>query len=282
MGIFNKITKELGVLICFVLLFCLSEKRVLVWLCLEECGESGTEIENYCKVIDSKGRKYITDVSYERFTVSSTGELDYFNVTNIANYLSSDKIGLWPMITLFKAANMRVLINNPDLFISQCVDVAKKEKFTGFNIDIEPGHGVIPEDVPLFTSFVEKFAKEMAKHNVLVNIDFATWLSNGTCLWDIPKLNQIKELNSLISMDTYDHTQFYKFFDSAYDIVDHSRFGVGLRTELKPAKEIIEKELDYIIQKGDIDEIDIWRYQTEILKDPNSFWWDIMKKFIAS
>jgi len=162
---------------------------------------------------------------------------------------------------------MRQLFNGSvyaQQFFNNAIDLAKKNNFTGWNIDWEPEDGVrgpnaTAQDGLDYAQFLDTFAKVLHAENIELTVDIASW----SPLWDFEHL-AATGVDRLCNMDTY--TGNFNLFKSklsrSVKQIGFPLLGVGLevlnenRNRAFNTTELYERfELLYSV---DAQEIDLW------------------------
>ncbi|KAL0212339.1 hypothetical protein RCL1_005965 [Eukaryota sp. TZLM3-RCL] len=184
--------------IVFVLLVSLAlSKTIMPWMCLERCKEDiPADLKQIASLDD-----LLTDVSFEEFDLDWGARLKHNGFTKVSHFIEAHKLGTQPMITTVNIAKLTELFASTasmDFFIEQIVEVAKKNNYTGINIDFEPSG---QEAFPLadgYVEFVDRLAKALHKFNKVCSIDIARWSQ----FWNYKKL-AATEVDFFCEMSTY-------------------------------------------------------------------------------
>jgi hypothetical protein len=271
--------------LCLTILACLLQriassngKRVMVWLCLEFCEETKEQIEQDLMQIKLHS-DIIHAVSFEKYTLGPNSTLVDNHLTVVSPLINKIGLEAWPLLSSFPHPPefidwMRTVFLNPQPFIKQCVEEAKKYNYIGYNLDWEPTDSVTTEDGANYANFIDLFAQELHKEHLKLTVDVATW----STIWNYTAIaNTAVDMG--ISMGTYTSTDssFTKQLNNIVGSFGPSRAGVGLETvnastgAAIPMNEV-EWRFQQIIDSG-AKEIDFWR-----LPIPSE-WWPLISNF---
>lgn len=257
-----------------------SNKRVLVWLCLEFCDETPEMIA--LDLIDiAKHRETISAVSFEKYTLGANSTLVDNHLTEVASKIQGLGLESWPLLSSFPHPPefidwMRQVFVNPKPFIDACISEAMLFGYPGYNLDWEPTDAVTAEDGTAYAQFIEDFAQGLHNANLKLTVDIATW----SPIWNYTAI-AATSVDQAISMGTYTSTDtsFTKQLASLTDAFGPLRSGVGLQTinassgALIPLDEV-KWRFDQIKASGAM-EIDLWRLPVP----PN--WWPMLEEFVS-
>ena len=259
-----------------------SNNRVMVWLCLEFCDETPEQIRNHLVTIE-RHKDVLSAVSFEKYTLGPNSTLVDNELTEVSFQLNEIGVETWPLLSSFPHPDefidwMRQVFDNPQPFISSCIQAAKKYNYVGWNLDWEPtGNDVTDEDGLNYAKFIDTFAKALHDADLKLTVDYATW----SPIWNVTAMAETAA-DKLISMGTYTSTDsaFTHQLEILTDAVggDGSRAGVGLETvnastsERIPMDEVIWR-FNETVSSG-AQEIDIWRMPVPPL------WWPLIENFV--
>jgi hypothetical protein len=272
-----------------------SSKQTMVWMCLERCKETSATILKHLDTIEKVAPKSLTAVSFELYDLGNNSNIvrnpsfsSVFPALKKMNGFENKPLRLLPMITTTKIDWMRILWNNSDPFIKQCIDEAKSQGYSGYNIDWEPEHGVVAQDAQLYTTFLTKFMKALNDNNLELNVDVASWsvLYNFTDIGNALNVGTVN--NRMLTMDTYagPHDTWFRLFQRAFNTVpDRERLGIGLMTvNPNDGKPLNDDDLSWrfgYIKQYSIQEVDIW-LMDGTMADPSSIWWNYLEAFLKN
>ena len=258
-----------------------TKKRVMTWLCLEFCEETKENIE-YNLMQLKLHRDVVSAVSFEKYTLGPNSTLVDNKLTVVSPFINELGMEGWPLLSSFPHPPefidwMRQVFVNPRPFINQCISEAKKYNYVGYNLDWEPTDNVTAEDGQNYAIFIDTFAKELHKANLLLTVDVATW----SPIWNYTAI-AATDVDRGISMGTYTSTDssFTKQLNSIVGSFGTARAGVGLETvnassgALIPMNEVVWRFQQ--IQQSGATEIDLWRMPIP------SNWWPLLKNFTLS
>lgn len=257
-----------------------AKKDVMVWLCLDICGQGGEnatknlfELSNHLDVVSA--------ISFEKYTLGPDATLVTFDITEVAEDVTAMGVESWPMLSSWPHPEefmqwMREAFAQPDVFTAQCVAEAKKYNYTGYNLDWEPTDEVSEQDGIDYAAFVETFAQGLHANGLKLSVDVAGW----SPIWNYDALAQ-SSADSFISMGTYtsSDTSFTKELDKLVTAFG-PRAGVGLETvnastELHlPIDEVVWR-FD-LIKQNDVQEVALWKSPVPPL------WWPILEDYVKS
>lgn len=284
---------KIGFLILIIILTVSYSKSTMVWLCLEIC-DNKTRITQQIEVIKYHAPKSLTDVSFEKYTLSPNSELVLYPrlsdvhpiLKNITGF-GGKKLKTFPMITSHPYPDdfilrMRKLFANPTPFIESAVQNLLKNGYEGYNVDFEPKRpGIVPEDAVKYCEFLTKFANRLHSIGKTLQVDVAQW----TPLWNYTLLGKTTT-DDVITMATYagNFTVFQGALKKAVNEVGVKKLQAGLmivhpQTNRGYSREEIDmrfKEVQSYRVKG----VSIWRMHPEI--GLNSYWWEAMEKFLMN
>ncbi|KAJ6226592.1 chitinase [Anaeramoeba flamelloides] len=262
-----KLSSLLSILLVLSVLFLRYESSIVMpYMCLERCGFTKTDIADHLEQIQDNFKTIGQVVSFEKFNLGSNSYLVTNNLTDAMKTLKTyGTPTLMPMISTFgetaheQLKNCRELFINPDPFIKQAVETALSEGFQGYSIDLEPASGTTDEDGVNYAAFLDKFATELHKHDLLLGVDMANWAK----IWNLELISKT-EIDWAISMSTYagDIDVFTKYLDSYVSIFGKDRLMAGIMTvnpnTNKPYTDTELKErFDAVTQRG-VTKIAIW------------------------
>ena len=270
-----------------------NSKQTMVWLCLERCGETSADIHKNLDVIRAVAPRALTAVSFEMFDLKESSNIvqnprftDVYSQLRTMKGAFDKQLRLLPMITTVQIDYMRTVWLNPEPFIRQCIDIAKSNQFTGYNIDWEPEKGVLASDAPKYVDFLGKVVTAFDQHGLELNVDVASW----TVLYNFTGISQAMSVgpveNRMITMDTYAGSQsgWEKAFNKAItSVTSIERLGIGLDTVnpnngLPLTKEDLAWRFGYI-QDHKIQEVDFWMMNSTIMGQ-SSYFWDVMEHYL--
>lgn len=259
-----------------------NNNRVMVWLCLEFCDETPEQIQNHLMTIE-RHKNIISAVSFEKYTLGPDSTLVDNELTEVSFQLNKIGVETWPLLSSFPHPDefidwMRQVFENPEPFISSCIQAAKKYDYVGWNLDWEPtGNDVTEEDGLNYAKFIDTFAKALHEADLMLTVDYATW----SPIWNVTAMAET-DVDKLISMGTYTSTDssFTHQLQILTDAVngDGSRAGVGLENvnastgERIPMDEVVWRFNETV--NGGAQEIDIWRMPVPPL------WWPLIEHFV--
>lgn len=254
----------------------------MVWMCLEDCGDSANEIKNQIETI-IEHRDLITAVSFEKYTLGANSTLvTNTNLTDPTLTISSIGLESWPLLTSYPHPPefidwMREVFANPDPFITSSIEEAKQFNYNGYNLDWEPTDDVTDEDGVEYAAFVTYFADKLHDYGLKLTVDIATW----SPIWNYPLLAQTSA-DRFISMGTYTSTDssFTNQLDKLVDTFGPEKSGVGLEmvnasTGGRIPLDEVQWRFEQIAASRAV-EVDIWRMPVPPL------WWRSIQEFMQS
>jgi hypothetical protein len=126
--------KYLLLLLSTLFLVVFSQKKTMVWLCLEIC-DSQQQIQEQLQVIRERASQCLTSVSFERYTLSPEGNFIVYPFKNLSvvnpvlkeiTGFGGKKLETFPMITSHPYNEsfihwMRKMFKNPKPFIDEAI-----------------------------------------------------------------------------------------------------------------------------------------------------------------
>lgn len=270
-----------------------SPKSTMVWLCLEIC-DNKTRIAQQIEVIRHHAKNSLTDVSFEKYTLSTNAELVLYPRLSEVNHILKNitafggkKLKTFPMITSHPYPDdfilrMRKLFANPTPFIESAVKNLQQNGYEGYNLDFEPKRpGIVPDDAIKYCEFITKFANRLHSINKTLQVDVAQW----TPLWNYTLLGKTTA-DDIITMSTYagNFTVFQGALRKAVREVGVQKLQAGLmivhpQTNKGYTKEEIDMRFKDIIAHK-VKGISVWRMHPEI--GMTSYWWNALEKFLKN
>lgn len=254
-------------------------KQVIVWMCLDICGQGGENATKNLREI-SNHLDVVTAISFEKYTLGPNATLVTFDITEVAANVTAMGVESWPLLSSWPHPEefmqwMRQAFAHPEVFTAQCVAEAKKYNYTGYNLDWEPTDEVTEQDGLDYATFVEAFAVGLHEHGLLLSVDVASW----SPIWNYDALAQTSA-DSFISMGTY--TSSDSSFTKELDKIMTSfgpRAGVGLQTvnastELRLPMEEVMWRFDSL-EASDAQVLALWKSPVPPL------WWPLIHDFVA-
>ena len=169
-------------------------------------------------------------------------------------------------------------IHGRDIILSTATCRAKKNGYTGWNIDWEPSDPkkVKPGDAEAYAAFLDTFAKAMHQHDLTVTVDVASW----SPIWNLTLLAQT-DVDLLETMSTYtDNPDTWdKQLDAALAAIPLSKLRVGLETMRNDGTPYDPKELARRFARladANVRSIGLWKSPV-----PDE-WWSFLNKFAAA
>jgi len=254
----------------------LAKNTVMPWMCLERCGASESEIKQHLKqILDHK--ETISAVSFELFNLGPNSTLVTNPLYPVVGTLKKAGLKTYPMLSSYPHPPefldwMRTLFSDPEPFFKQCVEAAKKDGFSGYNVDFEPTVEATPKDAVYYAAFLDLFARKMHEINVEVTVDIASWNK----IWNWPLIGKTS-VDKVLIMSTYvyNFTTWEILFNDAVTQLPLHKIGIGL---MNPDNgKLTDKELQErfdLIKKARINEVDIWA--APIVDN----WWSFLEKFV--
>jgi len=254
-------------------------RRVMPWMCLERCGKTGQGlVEIDLKQITSHA-SVLAAVSFEMYNLGPNSTLVLNNLTQVCPTIKKAGLETYPMISSYPYPPqfiewMRQVFANPQPFITQCLQQATMNGFTGFNIDWEPNEGATAEDAQLYANFLTTFANAMHKNKFKVTVDVAQW----SPIWNFTLLGQTT-VDRVMNMETYsgNDTQFIQELDYAIETIGLEKLGVGVQIVNPTTSELLTQsqvEFRFVESaKRGVQEIDIWRSPLP------PYWWPVIGNF---
>ena len=144
----------------------LGNNRVMMWLCLEFCDETPEQIRDHLLSIE-RHKDVLQAVSFEKYTLGPNSTLVDNELTEVSFQLNRIGVETWPLLSSFPHPDefidwMRQVFENPQPFITSCIQAAKKYDYVGWNLDWEPtGNDVTDEDGVNYAKFIDTFAKAL-------------------------------------------------------------------------------------------------------------------------
>lgn len=126
-----------------LLLFVSAKRDVLVWMGLERTHE---DIPKVLRLID-KHREVITQVSFEKYDLGWNSTLVLNNFTDVLHDIQRLGLATYPLITTVNSLKIAQLVKDPKPFIEECVNLAVKYNYTGYDIDFEPKNVTTPGEL---------------------------------------------------------------------------------------------------------------------------------------
>jgi spore germination protein YaaH len=212
-----------------------SGRRLMLWMCLEDCSDSSNDINNQ---IDSiyEHRDVISAVSFEKYTLGANSTLvTNSKLTDVSATIKSMDLEAWPLLSSYPHPPefidwMREVFADPDPFINACISEAQKNSFAGYNLDWEPTDAVKEEDGVNYAQFINYFSDQLHSAGFLLTVDIATWSS----IWNFDLLAKTSA-DRFISMSTYTATDssFTSQLEKLVNVFGPEKSGVGLETVRK-------------------------------------------------
>mmetsp|Transcript_2899 Transcript_2899/g.4408 ORF Transcript_2899/g.4408 Transcript_2899/m.4408 type:complete len:272 (-) Transcript_2899:177-992(-) len=265
--------------IIFSFLSKICESRVMVWMCLEFCGDESSDASMQLDQI-SHHTNVVSAVSFEKYTLGPNVTLVDNNLTMVSDEIIAMGLEAWPLLSSYPHPPefmdwMREAFANPEPFIDQCVSEAEKYGYTGYNLDWEPTDDVTEEDGTAYAQFIEDLAEGLHKHNLKLTVDIATW----SPIWNYDAM-ATTTADTFISMGTYTSTDssFTTQLDLLVDAFGPTRSGVGLETvNASTGERIPLNEVQWrfkSIKESGVSEVDLWRAPVPPL------WWPIIEEYL--
>lgn len=199
---------------------------VMPWMCLERCSE---DVAADLGQLLQLGKSSVPAVSFEAWDLYDGPSLKWNGFTDVSPMLRSQGFGTWAMITSANITKMRALFATPDRFIAEAITAGQTRGYVGFNIDFEPGPNTTAADAGPYAQFLQTFGEQLAKANLLLSVDVASW----SPLWgNFSLLSKVSSVSRFITMDTYcgNFTTFERLFQKAVAAFGVEKVGIGLET----------------------------------------------------
>jgi hypothetical protein len=141
--------------------------QCMVWLCLERCNETSTNIQQSLSQLKSLGNQ-VPLAAFELYNLGPNGQLIVnSDLTNVGPLLKAMGKDTYPMISSYPyppqfLSWMQQLWQTPsvgDHFISQLKNEAQMHGWTGFQVDWEPTAVASPADAKVGSFFFCLFVK---------------------------------------------------------------------------------------------------------------------------
>lgn len=278
----NSCTYVLSLLIfaCIGIKQSLSMNRVMVWMCLEFCEETPSQIDRHLMQI-KEHKNTISAVSFEKYTLGPGSLLVDNNLTEVSCKIKEMGLESWPLLSSYPHPPefidwMREVFANPSPFIESCIHEADTYGYRGYNLDWEPTDQVTEADGVAYASFIDEFGRALHDHQLSLTVDVATW----SVIWN----NNLIEktcVDRAISMGTYtsSDSSFSSQLESIVDTFGTARTGVGLETvnastELHMPMDEVSWRFQEIKKKG-VTEIDLWKMPVPPL------WWPLIDAYVS-
>jgi hypothetical protein len=257
-----------------------SNKRIMVWMCLEFCDDTQEDISQQLQQIEHN-KKSIRAVSFEKYTLGPNSTLVDNELTEVASAINSMGLESWPLLSSFPHPPqfidwMREVFRTPDPFIQSCIDEAERYKYIGYNLDWEPtGDGVTNKDGENYATFITTFADALHARGLGLSVDLATW----SPIWNLTAI-AASTADKAISMGTYTgtDTSFSSQLSLLVDAFGTARAGVGLETvNASTGDRLSIQEVEWRfeeIAKAGVQEVALWRMPVPPL------WWTCIEKFL--
>lgn len=211
---------------------------VMPWLCLERCGDTSAEIAAEVAQVGSNEPAPYTGVinaaSFELYNLGPDSALIVNNLTRVAAPLKAAGALTLAMVSSYPyppafLSYMRQVFANPQPFIDACVKAAADVGLSGFNIDWEPPSSdkPTPADAAAYAAFLDRLAKALHAHNVLVTVDIATW----SAIWNMTAIG-LTDVDAIFTMNTYtdDNAVWVKELAEVVAAIPADKLVVGLET----------------------------------------------------
>jgi len=237
-----------------------SNKIVLSWACLNVCGENNSQqIQQIHDHSPLAGSGDLTAVSFEAFGLGKNSTVVWENNQNITQDLRNWGLQSYPMLGSIKIHEIRQLFRNPFPVIQACIELGKKNRWTGWNIDFEPVYGVTVQDGVDFAAFLNTFAVALHVYEMTLSVDVASWNTN---FWNF-SLIAATAIDYVITMDTYEAgwKQWLHDFDHALETIPIKKLGIGLESTKPSGQPWTEEDLFRRFQSitaSQVIQIDIW------------------------
>jgi len=239
------------------------KRRVMPWMCLERCGGNATSIAANLREIDAH-KHFLSAVSFDLYNLGANSQLVRNKLTPVHKQISAMGLETFPMVSSYPyppqfLSWMRQVFAKPQPFIDTAISEAKKEGFTGYNIDWEPTTEGTNQDAIDYAHFLTTLSNALHAHHIKVTVDIASW-SN---IWNFTELSK-STVDKVMDMSTYTGT-FATFLAQLNKAVNSFRLdmlGIGLETvDTVTKKPFTNAQLAIrfaVIRKNNIQEVDVW------------------------
>jgi len=276
-----------------------NQKTSMVWMCLERCQESKSEILANLQTIQTVAHRSLTAVSFELYNIGANSSLIKNNdLSNVAPVLQKvrafggEPLKLYPMISSYPYPKelidwMRYLFKNPQPFIEAALREVDHNAYDGFNLDLEPVTGVTTQDAADYARFIGLFAQALHSRGKNLNVDTAAW----SILWDYGLISKSLSAESgdiMITMGTYTQKNT-TWLQQLQKVVSESdslqKVGIGLmpcmNDDTTPLPiEDVNFRFNNIKQYG-VQNVEVWTMKQVWLGD-RSIWWDKLEQFLLN
>jgi hypothetical protein len=204
----------------------------MVWMCLERCNETSTDIALSLSQLNGPLRSSVTSVSFELYNLGPNGQLiTNSGLSNVGPSLRKSGFRTYPMISSYPyppqfLSWMQQLWQTPSVgqsFISQLKAEAAAHGWTGFQVDWEPTATATPQDAESYAEFLSTMADSL--HPVLVMPTVATW----NAIWNLTAIGRSR-VHKVLTMSTYASklSTFEEKLDYTLQFVPKELLGVGV------------------------------------------------------
>jgi hypothetical protein len=275
-----------------------TNKTSMVWMCLERCEETKQEILDTIVTLNKYSTRTLTAISFELYNIGGGSSLikntDLSNVGPVVQKIrgvNGDPLETFPMISSYPYPKelidwMRYLFQNPEPFINQAIQEAKRNRWTGYNLDLEPVTGVNSTDAENYALFIQKFANALHQNQMKLNVDTAAW----SILWNYQLIS--RSLNAdlgdiMITMGTYTSNndswsnQLNKVIAESDDL---RKIGIGLMPEKNDGSPLSKEDIDYRfakIKQYNVTNVEVWKLDQKFMSD-SSYWWKALEDYMRN
>jgi len=217
------------------------------WLCLERCNDTEANINSQIDALARSNGVY-SAASFEDYNLGANSTLVKNDLSQVAKPIKALGLTTWAMVSSYPyppefISWMRDVFKSPQPFIDACLEAARKEQLTGYNIDWEPTtpNSVTSVDAQAYASFLQTFSEAMHKNGFKVSVDVATW----SPIWDIPAIAKT-DVDYIMTMGTYtaNTTTFLKQLDSMVAQIPLTKLVVGLECDENDVGKLSKQDLD--------------------------------------
>jgi len=227
------------------------------WACL--CGENPYgDLEQIYQYSPANGG-FLTSVAFQFYDLGPNSTInwyqpgDYYD-NNITVNLSNWNLGSYPLIQTGNIEYLRQLFANPQPVISQAVQLAQQNGWSGWNIDFEPGSGTNQDGLD-FAQFLVTFADALHSNGMKLSVDVASW---NPQFWQFSAIAS-SSVDYVITMDTYANYdyQWTQAFNYAISQVPLNKLGIGLISNNSNDTYEMNQYLQ-AISSANIQQVDVW------------------------
>jgi spore germination protein YaaH len=244
-----------------------AKRDVLVWMGLERTHE---DIRKSLDLISAHS-DIISKVSFEKYDLGWNSTLIVNNFTSVVEEIKSIGLETYPMITTVNPLKIEQLVKNPQPFIDECVNLAVKYNYTGYDIDFEPKNVTTPTLAKPYAEFLTKFANALKAKGKKLTVDIASW----TPFWSFEDLAQTT-VDKIHTMDTY-ATKIETFqmrLEKAVKYFKLEQLSIGLDwTDISFPEDQFKARFD-LIKHHSIQEIVLWE-----MPPKQEYYWKYVEQF---